>query len=540
MSYRKSVRLAALAASVAGLLVVSGLTAPVASADETGSYLVSNTINASDPYAIQCNDAATGFYGTCLYTSSDLGSGNTADNPYPMNQTRLFTLASGLDPGVQSNWVPRGPGGVVFNESQITTNQPGGFVPAGANHLWAPAAAYGPDGNMYLYVPDVSDKSSTGVHTSSHIAVASSASPFGPFSYIKQMSIPGYASDPEVLPATVTETVPYLVWANGDGNNCGGLSIASLNGTTMADLTSTPQEIQINGIGVLGNCGGKGRPYLEGPSLYGLPFTTGLAGVPGPYTLVFAAKPTSVPVECRQFGQPNTANEVLAYATSTSGPTGPYTYKGLLMCGSSSDWTNQATIVPLTDNIGVKRLIMIHHDGPSGTPKRKLHAECLYYGNGWFGTATRTSTGSIHDCIVHGDLEGPIVAFRSTQNGKIVTAESAGASSLRANRYIVGPWERFQIFNENPGYIAISSDIARKWVNVVVGGSADYLETKASSPGTGDGQSAAFQPVYANGGATIGLVSAWLHRAVVMTGPDGELRADNPAANPLYFDILHH
>jgi hypothetical protein len=129
-------------------------------------------------------------------------------------------------------------------------------------------------------------------------------------------------------------------------------------------------------------------------------------------------------------------------------------------------------------------------------------------------------------------LEGPIVAFRSTQNGKIVTAESAGASSLRANRYIVGPWERFQIFNENPGYIAISSDIARKWVNVVVGGSADYLETKASSPGTGDGQSAAFQPVYANGGATIGLVSAWLHRAVVMTGPDGELRADNPPPTP--------
>jgi hypothetical protein len=152
------------------------------------------------------------------------------------------------------------------------------------------------------------------------------------------------SSPPNNRAATIESIVRHLDLLQ-PGKCLRRLSIASLNGTTMADLTSTPQEIQINGIGVLGNCGGKGRPYLEGPSLYGLPFTTGLAGVPGPYTLVFAAKPTSVPVECRQFGQPNTANEVLAYATSTSGPTGPYTYKGLLMCGSSSDWTNQATIV---------------------------------------------------------------------------------------------------------------------------------------------------------------------------------------------------
>lgn len=112
-----------------------------------------------------------------MYTSSDLGSGNTADNPYPMNQTRLYTLASGLDPGVQGNWVSRG---VVFTESQI------------------------------------------------------------------------------------------------------------------------------NGVGVLGNCGGTGRPYLEGLSLHGFPFATGLTGVPGLYTLVFAAKPDHVPTECVNYGQPNT------------------------------------------------------------------------------------------------------------------------------------------------------------------------------------------------------------------------------------------
>jgi len=88
---------------------------------------------------------------------------------------------------------------------------------------------------------------------------------------------------------------------------------------------------------------------------------------------------------------------------------------------------------------------------------------------------------------------------------------------------------------------AISSDIARKWVQVAVGGSAAYLIAQATSAGNGDGSPAAFAAQWANGGASIGLVSAWLHTPVTVYGPvAGELRADAPAgASVLYFDILH-
>jgi hypothetical protein len=138
-------RLTAVGAAVA--LTTTVAATPLAHADVTSGYLVSNTTNTSDPFVTQCTDLGSGFSGLCMYTSSDLGSGGTADNPYPMNQTLFYTLASGLDPGVQSNWVSHG---TVFRESQITSNLLGGFVPADANHLWAPTEIGGADGLSYL------------------------------------------------------------------------------------------------------------------------------------------------------------------------------------------------------------------------------------------------------------------------------------------------------------------------------------------------------------------------------------------------------
>jgi hypothetical protein len=135
---------------------------------------------------------------------------------------------------------------------------------------------------------------------------------------------------------------------------------------------SNSQLISINGVNALGTagstCGATGQPYLEGPSLYRT--DSWGTGVPGPYLLEFAAKPTSRPSACAaNLGEPNTANEVIAYATAQS-PTGPYTYKGILMCGSSSEWTDQATLMPLqlTDFWGNthQAIAMYYHDGPGG------------------------------------------------------------------------------------------------------------------------------------------------------------------------------
>ena len=45
-----------------------------------------------------------------------------------------------------------------------------------------------------------------------------------------------------------------------------------------------------------------------------------------------------------------------------------------------------------------------------------------------------------------------IVSFRSIVNGKLICAESAGASPLIANRDAVGPWEQFEMSQNGDGF----------------------------------------------------------------------------------------
>jgi len=346
-----------------------------ASADTQANSIIKYR-NASDPFTMGCFDFSTGFGGMCMFASSDIGSGVTTDNPYPMKQTFLYTLASGLNPADRDSWVDRG---AVLSESAYS------WVPSGANHLWAPAAALGPDLSYLLYVPDVSDKSSAGVHTSSHIGVSKSS--FGSlsgFTYVKQMSISGYASDPSVIEYSPSST-KYIVWANGDFNNCGGLSIAQLDSSMTDIVTSTAQQISITGSGFtsLANCGSKGRPYLEGASLY---YTGDWGtGAPGPYLLVFAAKPTN-------------GNEVIAYATASSA-TGTYTYKGVIMNGDSgSEFTNQASIQRNNDLTG---FYFIYHRGDgSSNHNRTVQGQCITFSNGSFNSLplSRAAISSFKSC----------------------------------------------------------------------------------------------------------------------------------------------
>jgi hypothetical protein len=539
---RKSVVRGAKLTLVSAAAVALGagfLTAPAAHADVTDNYLVSNTTNTSDPFVTWCGGG--GFYGLCMYTSSDMGffDGN---NPYPMNQTLLYTLSYGLDPSVQSNWVSRG---AVFNENQITTDQPGGFVPPGADHLWAPTMAVGPNGSAYLYVPDLSDTSDAGQHTSSHIAVAQAASPLGPFTYLqKTIDISGYASDPDVFQAV--DGTWDLAYADGDFNNCGGISIAGLNSSTMSDVISGSSQIQINGIGVLGNCNGRGRPYEEGPQIYqASSFGMGTST----YLMVVAAKPDHVPTECAGFGQPDTDNEVLAWATSNN-VAGPYTYQGVLMCGSSTEWTNQGSLVPIIDNAGAQRLALFYHDGPTGAHNRKVHAACVWHGNIDFDQDMPGRTvGQAYMPIVTRDFAGNTTTFSQCMAGVgsnsvgllaenlgfLVCAENAGASNLAVNRSSMGTWEEFTIINDGGTNISFQANINGRYVTAENAGNSPLIanRTAIGSWETFDGNG------YSPGNAFL-LFAATVNNNWVEANLAGQMLAIGSRRGPgAPYDIMH-
>lgn len=307
--------------------------------------------NASDPQARVFDGALY------LYTSEDLGTAGTASNPYPMSATYAYRLAAGKNPGTPADWTDLG---AVLRESQYT------WVPGGADHLWAPDCTRRGK-TYYLYVPDVTDKANA---LSSKIGVSTGPSPAGPFTPRGTLAINGYASDPGVF-VDPKGGAAYMVFADGDYSNCGGLSIVPL-GADMMTLAGTPRAIAISGLPTAGGaCAGKGRPYLEGASLdwFG-------ADGKNQYFLTFAMKP-------------DTDNEVIAYATAAS-PLGPFQYRGVIMRGSSTEWTNQASIVKWGSGY-----VFFHHDGPRGTHARKVYAECLTFRpDGTIEPITRTAGGA--------------------------------------------------------------------------------------------------------------------------------------------------
>ena len=347
-------------ASVVAIILAS---AQAAAANTSGS--ITQWDNSSDPELIQCPNAAGTGLTLCLFTSQDMATFDVPYGPernfYPMNKTFLWRLKDNTSASDPTNWQPMG---AQIGEQALVNR---GLVPNGANHLWAPGARY-LDGKYYIYVPDVTNREDES--RSSRIFVYSSTNPLGqgPYSYLGRINsnprfvnVPngGYASDPQVaLPFGGDR---YLFYANGDNSNCGDISFLKLNPSDMSSIATVPQEAVINGfensgLGKGPNCGSFNHPYIEGPAMYrwdevGAPYE-----LPFNYVLEFAAKPGDgvAPPGCTN------DNEVIAYATSWWAD-GPWDYQGIIMCGSDSEWTNQASITPHTANNG--KILMAWHDG---------------------------------------------------------------------------------------------------------------------------------------------------------------------------------
>ncbi|MBO3747758.1 hypothetical protein J5X84_16895 [Streptosporangiaceae bacterium NEAU-GS5] len=440
-----------------GCFVLAPIAVAPALADTTEPSLIKYR-NASDPEIETCSDPSSSWSGLCLYTSNDLGS----PGPwyYPMDKTYLYTLNNGADPSNPDNWVDRG---AVLNESAYSS-----WVPSGAKHMWAPShGRYG--GKDYLFVPDVTDPTSPGVSTTSRIGISSADHPWGPYTYQKTYAIGTYASDPDFFVDPVNNN-PYMVYANGDYGNCGGISIAPLQTADITQLGTGPTELIINGakdwFGAVGNCAAKNRPYIEGASLYSFDNAITGAGTSGrKFWLVMAVKPDG--------GFYGANNEVIAYATADN-ILGPYTYKGIIMDSSTTEWTNQASIAKFGDHF-----ILAYHDGtacgdsdPRGctngtinggfvrAPMRTAHAACLNFHNGGIQRIARTSNGFAR-CI---HTKGTI-ALRSRGSGAVVSAANYGNNDLTANRQWVGGWEKFEMIPQPSGNFALRAHVNSKFVS---------------------------------------------------------------------------
>ncbi len=264
--------------------------------------------NSSDPHSYVFNGVLY------LYTSCDL-NGQGAPT-YPMNTTYCYSTSDLI------NWTDNG---AMVTESQLPWASQ-------VNGMWAPCAAY-KNGTYYLYVPEKINQDGSQMR----IGVCTGSTPTGTFAPPQNyMTIPTVAnapqgdfnSDPYVF--IDTGGTPYMLYC--DGNNPQG-RVCIVQMDNMTTITKTPVTIDSRITG--------GNPpqnqFEEGARLI---LTNGT------YYLYY---PASV----------NSVNEYLVYATSTTGPMGPYTYKGQFMKANQGEWTIQGDIVNY-DN----KWVLFYHDTP--------------------------------------------------------------------------------------------------------------------------------------------------------------------------------
>jgi len=515
----------AIGAALVGVVVIGTFAVSMpASADNTQNYFASpGNVNSSDPYVFRCNQY--GVAGWCMVSSQDLGiaplnPGLPGENYYPMERTLMRFSQDGL------KWsAPQ----VVSDEAYMRARSGHyGKKVALGKHMWAPAVRrVGLDtdnyGRQYLYVPgltNANDKYSSRIFTT----VWEGNPTYNPFKAAAgQVGDPGvrevtgapaglYMSDPDVFSDAVNwqsdTSKDYLLWADGDAGNCGGLSMRKMTSwhTIQSFTDPATAQVKVTGFPTAWNCTPAGsanpHPYFEGASLYNLSNFrwTSTEGKPGKYTMVFAVKPKTVPAECRSaVGETNSSFEAIAYATSNT-VTGPYAYQGIIMCGSTTEWTNQASLMEVKGANGEWRLVLVYHDGKNpgsngNARNRQVHAECLYTVDGRFIKTMRSEgiaklDGTKEWCLKNEHIR----ALRSVSTGKFVSSRSDG---LAATASYIGPWEQFAMTQSTSNDLRINSRNGSKWV------SSDRNNGKIIADRTSVGDWEKFTPVKVAGSSDI-------------------------------------
>jgi hypothetical protein len=179
---------------------------------------------------------------------------------------------------------------------------------------------------------------------------------------------------------------------------------------------------------------------------------------------------------------------VIAYATAST-PQGPYTYKGIIACGSTTEWTNQATIMKVDNATGSTPWMMVYHDSPADIKERKLHAECLFAGNGTIAGVYRqplTNANGFNACMAgtNFNYSGYGVSHSGGAGNQplMMSAPGGGGQTLNVSRTAVGPWERFREVSLSNGKVAYQSLANNKYVCAgAVFGDAYYLQPACTS-----------------------------------------------------------
>nr|AQQ75133.1 GH43 CBM6 [uncultured bacterium] len=272
-----------------------------------------------------------------LYTGHD-EDGSTY---FTMNEWRVFSSADMV------NWTDHG-SPLRYSTFSWATGD-----------AWAGQAIYR-NGKFYWYVPIKHTNGSTA------IGVAVSTSPTGPFTDARGTPLVGPAYgyiDPTVF--IDDDGQAYLYWGNPN------LWYVRLNADMISYSGSVTQiPLTTAGFGTRSGNPDRATLYEEGPWVYKRN---------GTYYMVFAA-------DCCTNG------EYIAYSTSSS-PTGPWTYRGVIMPKQGSSFTNHAGITDFNGNS-----YFFYHNGAlpgGGGFTRSVAVEKFTYNtNGTFPTISMSTTGA--------------------------------------------------------------------------------------------------------------------------------------------------
>lgn len=351
----------------------------------TGSLLVAAALSTAPAHAdnplvqhIYTADPAPMVHGDTLYLCTSHDEDVTVDNFFTMNDWRVFSSKDVV------NWTDHGSPASYKTFSWAT------------GKAWAPHCVER-NGKFYLYVP-VSDA----------IGVAVADSPLGPFKdAIGKPLVSNYQYiDPSVF--VDADGQAYLYFGNPK------LWYVKLN-SDMISYSGQIQEVPMTTQSFGSRSGDANRPtsYEEGPWFYkrGDLYYMGFASGPLP--------------------------ETISYATS-AGPTGPWSYKGVIMANSSGlAFTNHAGIV---DFKGHSYFFYHTQELPGGGGyKRSVAVEEFTYGaDGSIPKINKTKEGpaALQSLNPYERVEGETIAWGSGIETEDSSAGGRNVTAINDNDYI--------------------------------------------------------------------------------------------------------